>query len=74
LYEKRDSIEKNFGEKLIWQRLDEKKSCRVASRLENVDVTNLEHWEKIKFFHCEVMPKFYEALKIPLMQAVKEAK
>lgn len=71
LYEKKDDIEKTFGGHLTWQRLNEKKTCRVACRLEDVDGTNVEQWETIKAFHCDAMPRFYNALRTPLMQAAK---
>ncbi|MBO5461588.1 MAG: DUF4268 domain-containing protein [Ruminococcus sp.] len=74
LHAQKQDIEKSFGKPLLWQRLDDKKSCRIACRLEDVDGTNIEHWDKIKAFHCDVMPQFYNALKAPLIQAVKKAK
>lgn len=73
-YEKKGDIEKTFGGRLLWQRLNEKKTCRIACRLENVDGTNVEQWETIKAFHCDAMTRFYNALKMPLIKAAKSLK
>lgn len=67
----KEEIEKDFGAELVWQRLEEKKSCRIASRLENVNVQDYDDWDKIIDFHCKAMPKFYKALHDRLLTAVK---
>ena len=67
----KEEIEKDFGAALVWQRLEEKKSCRIASRLEAVNVQDYDDWDKIIDFHCEAMPKFYKALHDRLLAAVK---
>ncbi len=73
LFKMKDEIERDFGKPLFWQRLDERKSCRISSRLEDVDITNEEDWEKIKQFHCDEMVKFYKALHDRLIKAAKES-
>ena len=55
-------IESDFGTTLLWERLDLKKSCRISYRLEDVSVKNNEDWDKMMKFHCETMPKFYNAI------------
>lgn len=42
LYASKQEIEKDFGTELSWQRLEGKKSCRVAARLEDVNVQKKE--------------------------------
>lgn len=71
LYAKKDEIEKSFGGTLLWERLDEKKSCRISSRLESVDITNVDDWQKIKDFQCDAMLRFDKALHTMLQNAVK---
>lgn len=71
LYSSKEEIEKDFGDKLFWQRLEGKKSCRISVRLEDTDITDMEHWEKIKEFHCSVMPRFYNALHDRLNKAAR---
>ena len=62
-------IEEQFGAPLLWERLDAKKACRIAYRLENVDITNHDDWSKISDFFCSNMPKFIVALKDELKKA-----
>jgi len=62
LYSQKDEIERECGSNLVWERLDEKKSCRISVRLEDVNVKEKADWDKMVKFHCEKMPKFYDAL------------
>lgn len=71
LFSKKSEIENSFGSALVWERLDEKKSCRVSVRLEEVNVKDKTDWEKMIKFHCENMPKFYNALHDKLISAKK---
>lgn len=71
LYVSKQEIEKDFGTELSWQRLEGKKSCRVAARLEDVNVQNFKDWEKMIDFHCKAMPKFFNAIHARLIEAVK---
>lgn len=72
LYSMKDEIESDYGEKLVWQRLDEKKSCRISARLEDVDVRNIDEWDTIIDFHCKAMPGFYSAIHDRLNKVAKE--
>ncbi len=67
----KEAIEADYGDTLTWQRLDDKKSSRIAARLENVNVQDYDQWEKIIDFHCKAMPKFYKALHDRLLAASK---
>lgn len=72
LLQKREEIENTFGGTLIWQRLEGKKSCRVSVRLEGVDITNVEDWEKMIDFQCNAMIRFDKAIRTVLNQVAKE--
>lgn len=72
LYELKNEIETEYGGELCWQRLDEKKSCRISARLDGVDVRNVEEWDNIIEFHCSAMPRFYNALHDRLVKISKE--
>lgn len=71
LFSNKDDIEKEFGGTLKWDKLDEKKSCRISYRLENVNIAELDDWQKIKDFHCDVMPRFDKALRSVLQKVIK---
>ena len=71
LYNLKDEIEKEYGKPLFWQRLDEKKMSRISSRLEGVDITNTDDWDKIKQFQCNEMVKLYKALHDRLNKVAK---
>ena len=45
--------------------------CRISSRLENVNIKNMDDWDKIKEFQCDAMVKFYAALHDRIKKAVK---
>lgn len=74
LYKDKKSIEDRFGSKLSWERLDNRKMSRIADRIENVDITNEEDWEKIIAFLCESMRKLETTFKEPLKKAAKQLK
>lgn len=45
--EYKDVVEKNIGESLNWERMDEKISCRIRYELFNVSYFKEEDWEKM---------------------------
>lgn len=69
LHNNKESIESTYGSKLIWDRLDDKKTSRITDRLYDVDITNYDEWEKIEDFLCQAMVKFEKAIKEPLRKA-----
>lgn len=71
LLNKKDKIEAEFGDKLLWNRLNEKKSCRVSYRLEGVDITNTDDWNRIKQFLCDSMKKLEKSMKQEVTLAAK---
>lgn len=71
LYSRKDELEKDFGNELIWDKLDEKKSCRVSYRMENVDITDCENWERFKEFQCDEMVRFDKTMRQSVSKAVK---
>lgn len=70
LYSNKDEIEKAYGSQLSWERLDGKKSSRIAAKIYDVNITNRDDWNKIKEFLCEAMIKFEKVIKEPLKRAV----
>lgn len=72
LYGTKNELEKDFGNELTWEKLDEKKSCRVSYRMENADITDCENWEKFKEFQCDAMVRFDKTMRQAVSKAVKE--
>ena len=72
LFSNNETIEKLYGSKLTWERLDDKKSSRITDRMHDVDITDREDWEKIKDFLCQAMINFEKALKELLKKASKQ--
>ncbi|MCF0129521.1 MAG: DUF4268 domain-containing protein [Pseudobutyrivibrio sp.] len=71
LFAQKAEIEADFGKELFWERLDNRKSCRISFRLENVNVKDTDDWEKMIQFHCDVMPRFYNAIHDRINKAKK---
>jgi len=71
LYKNKEKIESVFGAPLDWQRLNNKKSSRIAYKLRDVNYFNEDEWDKIIGFLCKTMIKFEKALKGPLKNATQ---
>lgn len=46
-----------------WERLDDKKMSRIASKLHGVSIYNKEDWEEMMEFLTETMIKFEKVLR-----------
>ena len=62
-YSHKDEIEKAFGDRLCWQRLDNKKMSRISYNLEGVNISEKEDWDKMMNFLEVSMIKFEKALR-----------
>ena len=56
-------IENEFGDKLFWERLDDKKMSRISYRLEEVSIFDKDDWNKMITFLTENMIKLDKVLK-----------
>ncbi|MHA3092171.1 DUF4268 domain-containing protein [Acinetobacter brisouii] len=70
IYQYRDSIEQDFGHKLEWMRLDDKKMSRIEYEKE-VDGLDKENWEQYILWHLENMTKFSKILKPYLDKSIQ---
>ena len=58
IHKHKDAIESDFGNQLDWQRLDDKRACRISYRLKGVSVDNEEDWQQMTGFLTTNMIKF----------------
>ena len=65
LYKIKEDIEKKFGDTLEWERLDNKKACRIKYE-KPFDGYNKDEWSKIIPFMIESMNNLEKAFKEPL--------
>ena len=72
LFKHKDEIEEQFGHDLQWERLDEKKACRIRYQLDGVNYFNEEDWPQMSDFMVDAMEKMIIVFKEPLKAARKE--
>jgi len=68
LYSKKQIIEEEFGGLLVWERMDDKVTCRIKSQKDNVSVFITENHKTMIEFLCKSVPKFQKAFEIPLKE------
>ena len=73
LCQQKDEIEKHTGS-LEWERLDDKKACRIKQELKNVSLYEKDDWDKMIDFMMESMLKMEVAFKDPLQKINRDMK
>jgi len=66
LFEQKEQIESIFGGSLIWERLDDKKGCRIKSEINDVSIYEKEDWDKMIDYMIDNMIRMEKALVKPL--------
>jgi hypothetical protein len=66
LFAKKEQIESDFGGKLYWERLDNKKSCRIRYMIDEVSCYDKDDWDKMMTFMIDGMIRMERALINPL--------
>jgi len=66
LYALKDEIEKEFGGKLIWERMEDNVTSRIKYQLDGVDVSNEGDWSKMNEFLIDVAERMHRAFKDPI--------
>lgn len=62
LFDKKDEIEKQFGDSLIWERLDDKRASRIKYETQG-NIFDKEQWEGMVSFMVNSMIKFERTFK-----------
>ncbi len=60
----KEDIEQSFGEPLIWDCKEGRRSCRIGCKREGEGLRNEERWDDIQERMIEKMIKLIQALKL----------
>lgn len=66
LFKNKEEIEREFGQPLVWERLDTKKACRIKYELNDVDCNNKDDWNMMVEFLVDGMVRMERAFRDPL--------
>lgn len=69
----KDQIEQNFGGELIWERLDDKRACRIKAETTG-NVFDRDQWDTMVAFMTNAMCRLERAIKGPLRTVSEELK
>lgn len=72
LENRRDTIEKAFGEALIWERKENKVTSRIKYELEGVSVFDEDDWQKMTDFLLDGAERLHKAMETPLKEVRSE--
>jgi len=62
LFKKKQQIESDFGEALNWQRLDDKRACRISKMVEQKGLKSEHDWPALQDKMIDAMTRFDKAL------------
>ena len=48
LYKYKEDVEKDFGDKLNWERLDLKRACRISFTFEDTGLNTKDKWDELQ--------------------------
>ncbi|MFM8317912.1 MAG: DUF4268 domain-containing protein, partial [Bacteroidota bacterium] len=63
LMKSKETIEQAFGNSLDWEELADNKMSRVKFELQDVNLFNDNHWERMNQFFLDYLPKFENAFR-----------
>jgi hypothetical protein len=66
--ERKEQIEKDFGGQLLWERMDDKVSCRIKAQLDGVSVYDREDWGKMINYLVNISARMVKAFDNPVKQ------
>lgn len=68
LFASKEKIEATFGDPLDWQRLDDRRACRIRYRLTGGGLTDRDRWPEIHEAMIDAMVRIEKALKPHIKQ------
>lgn len=64
LYSQKEEIEKEFGGELDWQRLNDKRACRIAAQVsKHIGLKDEDKWDRIQDDMIDTMIRFEKAFR-----------
>ncbi len=63
LYKQKDAIEQEFGDVLEWQRLDERRACRIKKTVKSGGLSSVESWSTLHDAMVDAMIRLEKALR-----------
>ncbi len=73
-YGMKDQIEKDFGGKLIWERMEDNVTSRIKNELSGVNIANESDWSKMNDFMIDSLERMQNAFKEPVKKARENLK
>jgi hypothetical protein len=67
-FKMKEQIEKDFGDSLVWERMEDRVTSRIKYQLDGVDVFNENDWGKMNDFMIDAALKMHKAFKDPVHQ------
>lgn len=71
IHSNKDQIEKTFNDRLIWERLDAKRGCRVKFQKNEFDINNEDLWEQSYAILTELMVRMEKAF-VPVIKTLNQ--
>ncbi len=73
LHAQRDVLNKEFGEPLIWQRLDNRRACRIKFEAD-ANISDREDWPRMIEFMTDAMVRIEKTFREPLQKLKEDVK
>ncbi|HKK44531.1 MAG TPA: DUF4268 domain-containing protein [Balneolaceae bacterium] len=74
LTQHKDKIEEEFGDELIWERMNENISCRIKYQLNEVSVYDKDDWDNMIKYMTDVAERMVKAFKGPVRKLNRKVK
>lgn len=66
IWNNKTEIETNFGEELIWERMDDKVTCRIKHQLDGVNIFEKDDWTRMNEFLVDSLMRMEKSFSGPV--------